>query len=86
MSIPDPFPHSILQERVAPPATYTVGRRQTHPLIHTQHLKGHLVLLHAFDTLRRDVESGDLSRFPQDARIMDSETRWAWFVSLAVER
>ena len=84
--IPDALPHSTLQGHVSPPTTYTVGRRQTYPLIHARHLKGHLALLHVFDMLRRDVESGDLSRFPPDVRTMDAETRWGWFVSLAVER
>ncbi|KAI9572327.1 hypothetical protein HD554DRAFT_1671379 [Boletus coccyginus] len=86
MSAPDQLPHSTLQGHVAPPTTYTVGRNQTRPLVKAKHLRGHLALLHAFDILRRDVESGDVSRFPQDVRIMDAETRWGWFVSLAVER
>jgi hypothetical protein len=84
--IPDPLPHTTLQGRVSPPTTYALGRRRTHPLIYARHLEGHLTLLHAFDVLRRDVESGDLSRFPPDVRIMDAGTRWGWFVSLAVER
>lgn len=85
--ISDSLPHTTLQAHsVSPPTTYTVGRRRTHPLIYARHLKGHLALLHAFDMLRRDVESGDLSRFPPDVRIMDAGTRWGWFVSLAVER
>ncbi|KAI9572329.1 hypothetical protein HD554DRAFT_2015301 [Boletus coccyginus] len=87
MSAPDPLPqYSTLQGHVAPPTTYTVGRHRTHPLVEARHLRGHLALLHAFDILRRDVESGDVSRFPQDVRTMDVETRWGWFVSLAVER
>ena len=86
MSTPDPLPHRTPQGHVSPPTTYTVGRHRTYPLVRAQHLRGHLALLHAFDTLRRDVESGDVSRFPPDVRIMDAETRWGWFVSLAVER
>ncbi|KAG9316181.1 hypothetical protein JVU11DRAFT_2202 [Chiua virens] len=63
-----------------------VGRRRTLPLVCARQLGGHLALLHAFDALRHDVESGDLSRLPQDARIMDAGTRWGWFLNLAVER
>ena len=74
------------QDQILPPTTYTVGQHQTLPLVHARHLKGHLALLHAFDTLRRDVEGGDLSRFPPDACVMDTEMRWGWFLSLAVER
>ena len=82
--VPRPSSHSAAQD--ISPTTYTIGPQRTNPPLLTRHLKGHLALLHAFDTLRRDVESGDLSRFPQDVRVMDAETRWAWFVSLAVER
>ena len=81
-----PLPHSPPPAYVSPPLTYTIGRRQTLPLVQAQHLKGHLTLLSAFDTLRNNVESGDLSRFPPNVHAMDAETRWAWFVSLAVER
>ena len=79
---PDPLPPSYSQAT----AGYTVGRHQTHPLIHARHLQGHLEFLRAFDTLRRDVTSADVSRFPPEIRTVDRETRWGWFVSLAVER
>ena len=46
-------------------------------------LKGHLVLLHAFAELKRQVE-GLQERIPEMPA--DLERRWAWFIALAVER
>ena len=85
-AVPDPSSPGALQVNVSPPTTYIVGRRRTGPLVHVRYLNGHLTLLHAFDTLRRDVEYGDLLHFPLDVRTMDAATRWAWFVNLAAER
>ncbi|KAG0707493.1 hypothetical protein DFH29DRAFT_895981 [Suillus ampliporus] len=67
------------------PQTFKVGTKTTEPLVLPGQLLGHLKLLHLFFAMRQKVEEGD-TRFPDLARQMSPEKRWAWFVSLAVER
>lgn len=91
----NPPPYSDIQPGVSSqslppqytlPETFIIGSQRVNLLVHPQHLKGHLSLLHAFHTLRHTIEAGDVSRLPHDVRTMDPEKRWGWFVNIAVER
>jgi hypothetical protein len=87
-------PSANVQDSDVPPPAYTfpttfrIGSLRTaSPLVHTAQLKGHLALLHAFATLRSQVEglseTDELKRAQMPA---SKERRWSWFVGLAVER
>ncbi|KAI0792057.1 hypothetical protein C8Q75DRAFT_805098 [Abortiporus biennis] len=71
------------------PSSYPIGNHAlSQPLVQINELKGHLSLLKAFKSLRTAVEEAALDLLPkvvQQLRL-DKERRWAWFVSLAVER
>ena len=74
-----------------PPPTYTaptqfsIGSHITpEPLVKISQIKAHLALLHAFAEFKKEVEGlleGTITHMPADL-----ERRWAWFVSLAVQR
>src|SRR6266702_1223401 len=69
------------------PPAYVVGaQRAARPLVSPEHVKGHLRLLRAFHNLRITVENCKDRRIPGYAMRMDKDTRWRWFVHLAVER
>ncbi|TFY79965.1 hypothetical protein EWM64_g4047 [Hericium alpestre] len=69
------------------PATLRVGGRMVKAtLVDPEDVKVHLGLLRAFWELRQTVEVRLDARFPPFARTMHPEQRWAWFVTLAVER
>ncbi|KAG5642977.1 hypothetical protein DXG03_001825 [Asterophora parasitica] len=80
-----------------PPPTYAfiqkfkIGQQRTPaPLVTIQQLKGHLSLLHAFATLRDEIETLDTALYYNHGIIPfipgDKERRWGWFVGRAVER
>ena len=60
------------------PESFSIGTARTPPLVDCAQLKGHLALLHSFALLR--------SRIEELVLLEDKDRRWAWFVSLAVER
>ena len=74
-----------------PPPTYTaptkfrIGSQLTpEPLVTIAQIKAHLALLHAFAEFKRKVEGlqeGTIQQMPADLK-----RKWAWFVSLAVQR
>ncbi|KAG6369623.1 hypothetical protein JVT61DRAFT_14192 [Boletus reticuloceps] len=69
------------------PPTYVVGTQHAQrPLVSPEHVKGHIRLLRAFYNLRITVEDCKDRRIPEYAAKMDKDTRWRWFVHLAVER
>lgn len=55
------------------------------PFVNSAQLKRHLNLLDAFYNLRKDVEGGARLSVPW-IEPLDADQRWAWFVTLAVER
>ena len=63
------------------PESFNIGTRQTPPLVDSAQLKGHLALLHSFALLRSQIDGLSAS-----VVLEDKDRRWAWFVSLAVER
>ncbi|KZP04393.1 hypothetical protein FIBSPDRAFT_767494 [Athelia psychrophila] len=70
------------------PATFKIGHKETSGLLVTPaQLRGHLGLLRLFWDLRQRAESVDQdSRLPAFTKRMDPELRWAYFVTLAVDR
>lgn len=65
--------------------TYTIGNSKlTASLVPLEHLKAHLRLLRAFKNLRTQVDNAD--NLPDATGILEASQRWAWFVTLAVER
>lgn len=68
-----------------PPTQFNIGLlRTSKPLVNLSQVKNHLALLHAFTELKKQVEGLEEAAVPHMP--MDLEGRWAWFVSLAVER
>jgi hypothetical protein len=74
-----------------PPPTYTaptqfnIGSKLTPgPLVNISQIKAHLALLHAFAEFKKEVEGLQEETIPHMPA--DLERRWAWFVSLAVQR
>jgi hypothetical protein len=64
------------------PAFFNIGARRTPPFVDSAQLRGHLALLHSFAILRSQIdELGE-----NFALVKDKDRRWAWFVSVAVER
>lgn len=49
-------------------------------------VKGHLRLLRTFRNLRVIVEECKDRRIPAFARQMDRDSRWIWFITLAIDR
>ncbi|EAU82563.2 hypothetical protein CC1G_12143 [Coprinopsis cinerea okayama7 len=86
---PPAAPQATSDFRTLPPAytfpeNFKIGSTRTNGLLVTiPQIKGHLSLLHAFATLRKEVETcrADIPNMPDDL-----EKRWAWFVHLSVER
>ena len=83
-----PVNPAVVDDRAGPappqysfPQSFNIGTRRTPPLVDSTQLKGHLALLRSFALLRSQVD--ELSG---NAVIEDKDRRWAWFVSLAVER
>ncbi|KAF7974265.1 hypothetical protein HWV62_13052 [Athelia sp. TMB] len=69
------------------PQLFKIGRKQTSgPLVTTAALHSHLGLLRQFWNLCQAVESGQDARIPVFALAPEPELRWAWFVTLAVDR
>ncbi|KAF8076954.1 hypothetical protein FPV67DRAFT_440215 [Lyophyllum atratum] len=70
------------------PQTFAIGSTRTNaPLVTSDQVKGHLTLLHAFATLKAQVEAlGAGAKEEIPTMPDDKERRWAWFVGLAVER
>ncbi|KZP11436.1 hypothetical protein FIBSPDRAFT_800291 [Athelia psychrophila] len=69
------------------PETFKIGVRETTgPLVTTLQLQGHLGLLKLFWDLRQKVESNQDDRVPTFAKALEPELRWAWFVTLAMDR
>jgi hypothetical protein len=64
------------------PASFSIGAGRTTPLVDSAQLRGHLALLHSFAMLRSQID--DLGE--NFALLEDKDRRWAWFVSVAVER
>jgi hypothetical protein len=56
------------------------------PIISPEHVKRHLVLLHAFHEQRRNVKDLDHSLLDPDIAALDHTRRWSLFVTRAVER
>ncbi|KII94204.1 hypothetical protein PLICRDRAFT_419726 [Plicaturopsis crispa FD-325 SS-3] len=90
---PEYATRGVPQDPSAEPPTYTFPKTfkigsstTTGPLVQPDQLKGHLGLLHAFYSLRCQVEEGSDPRLPEWSTKVDPERRWAWFVGLAVER
>lgn len=63
------------------PASFTVGNGRTPPFVDSAQLKGHLALLNSFALLRLQIDELRVNEL-----LEDNDRRWAWFVSLAVER
>jgi hypothetical protein len=63
------------------PESFRIGFTRTIPFVYIALLKGHLALLHSFALLRSQID--ELSA---NVVLEDKDRRWAWFVSLAVER
>ena len=67
------------------PTQFTIGSKLTpEPLVNISQIKAHLALLHAFAEFKKEVEGLKEGTIPQMPA--DLERRWAWFVSLAVQR
>lgn len=68
-------------------AAFKIGSNKLEePLVKPEQIIAHLRLLEAFRDLRKKVEGTYDPRFPVLALSLDPKERWAWFVSLAVER
>jgi len=63
------------------PESFNIGNVPTPPFVDSAQLKGHLALLHSFARLRSQMYELSAS-----VVVEDKDRRWAWFVSLAVER
>ncbi|KAF9461936.1 hypothetical protein BDZ94DRAFT_769324 [Collybia nuda] len=70
------------------PSHFQIGMWSTEALVNVSNVKSHLVLLHAFATLRLMVDSLEQSSMPVwlDKMPEDKGKRWAWFIGRAVER
>lgn len=69
------------------PQLFRIGHKQTSgPLVTAAALHSHLGLLRHFWNLRQAVESGQDARIPAFALAPEPGLRWAWFVTLAVDR
>ncbi|KAF8076953.1 hypothetical protein FPV67DRAFT_1473294 [Lyophyllum atratum] len=67
--------------------TFPIGSQTTEPLVFVSEVRGHLALLHAFATLRWQVDAYDITaQWAVPFVPQDTDMKWAWFVGLAVER
>jgi hypothetical protein len=67
------------------PTTFSIGSQLIpEPLVNIAQIKAHLALLHAFAEFKREVEGLQEGTIPQMPA--DLKRKWAWFVSLAVQR
>jgi hypothetical protein len=67
--------------------SFEIGSRRTSgPLVSIAQVQGHLRLLRAFHNLRVIVEECKDRRIPAFAAQMDKESRWIWFITLAIDR
>ncbi|KAG0698466.1 hypothetical protein DFH29DRAFT_1002779 [Suillus ampliporus] len=67
--------------------SFEIGSQRTPgPLVSTTQVKGHLRLLRAFHNLRVIVEECKDRRIPAFAAQMDRDSRWIWFITLAIDR
>ncbi|KAG1743622.1 uncharacterized protein EDB91DRAFT_1200520 [Suillus paluster] len=67
--------------------SFVIGSQRTPgPLVSTIQVKGHLRLLRAFHNLRVIVEECKDRRIPAFAVQMDRDSRWMWFITLAIDR
>ena len=83
---PKPPPYGQLPTYTVPENLIIDSQSLSTPLVHVNELKAHLCLLRAFKTLRTTVEAGDVTDWPETVQMLDRRQRWAWFVSLAVDR
>jgi hypothetical protein len=63
------------------PVSFNVGKRRAVPFVDSAQLRGHLSLLRSFAMLRSQIDEAS-----ENLLLEDKDRRWAWFVSLAVER
>lgn len=68
------------------PSFEIASRRTSDPLVSIAQVQGHLRLLRAFHNLRVIVEECKDRRIPAFAAQMDKESRWIWFITLAIDR
>lgn len=68
------------------PSFEIASRRTSGPLVSIAQVQGHLRLLRAFHNLRVIVEECKDRRIPAFAAQMDKESRWIWFITLAIDR
>jgi hypothetical protein len=67
--------------------SFEIGSQRTSgPLVSVAQVKGHLRLLRTFRNLRVIVEECKDRRIPAFARQMDRDSRWIWFITLAIDR
>lgn len=67
--------------------SFEIGSQRTPgPLVSIAQVKGHLRLLRAFHNLRVTVEECKDRRIPAFAAQMDRDSRWTWFITLAIDR
>lgn len=68
-------------------ASFIIGSQRTpRPLVSIAQVKGHLRLLRMFHNLRVTVEECKDRRIPAFVAKMDRDSRWVWFVTLAIDR
>ncbi|KAG6328422.1 hypothetical protein ID866_10667, partial [Astraeus odoratus] len=78
-------PPSKLRKTAQP--TYMIGHgRPPKPLVTVEQVQDHLQLLSAFHRLQATVEDGRDNRIPRSAMRMDRDSRWRWFIHLAINR
>ncbi|OJA15205.1 hypothetical protein AZE42_10552 [Rhizopogon vesiculosus] len=67
--------------------SFIIGSQRTPgPLVSIAQVKGHLRLLRVFHNLRVIVEECKDRRIPAFAAQMDRDSRWVWFITLAINR
>ena len=71
----------------SPILNFTIGLSSLEvPFVRVEDLKAHLCLLRAFKDLRTKVELGNVADWSELVRNLSPESRWHWFVGLAIER
>lgn len=74
------------RQQIPGPSFEIASRRTSGPLVSIAQVQGHLRLLRAFHNLRVIVEECKDRRIPAFAAQMDKESRWIWFITLAIDR